>query len=97
MNNESFFEAQRPAALLKHGILGRYLRPYVVKTGSKSRHGRVAYVDGYAGPGTYDDGSAGSPALAVDAARVVVDSGGASRIRSPSSSSARAALPEASD
>jgi three-Cys-motif partner protein len=78
--NQSFFEAQRPAALLKHGILRRYLRPFVQKTGSTSRHGRVAYIDGYAGPGVYDDGSPGSPAVAVETATVIVDGDGEGRI-----------------
>jgi three-Cys-motif partner protein len=66
---ESFFETKQPAAVLKHELLRRYLRVYVQKTGSTSKDGRVAYLDAYAGPGFYDDGSAGSPAIAVERSR----------------------------
>jgi three-Cys-motif partner protein len=78
--NDSFFESPKPAAALKHGVLRRYLRPFVQLTGSTSDGGRVAYLDGYAGPGEYDDGSPGSPAVAVDIAKVVVDEAGKLRI-----------------
>lgn len=79
-NNEAFFEEPKPAAVLKHGILSRYLRPFVQKTGKTSKGGRVAYIDGYAGPGVYEDGSAGSPTVAVDIAGIVVDANGEGRI-----------------
>lgn len=69
--NKDFFEKPQPAAVLKHGILRRYLPVFASKTGSQSRGGLVIYVDGYAGAGTYKDGSAGSPALAVDVARTI--------------------------
>lgn len=78
--NENFFEAAKPAATLKHGILHRYVRPYVQKVGSTSKGGRVAYIDGYAGPGVYDDGALGSPAVAVDIAKEIVDQAGTTRI-----------------
>jgi three-Cys-motif partner protein len=69
--NKGFFERPQPAAVLKHGILRRYLPVFASKTGSQSRLGIVVYVDGYAGEGTYKDGSPGSPALAVEAARAI--------------------------
>lgn len=68
---KKFFAGKQPAAVLKHELLSRYLRVYVQKTGSTSKDKRVAYVDGYAGPGTYDDGSEGSPAVAVQTAAAV--------------------------
>lgn len=64
-DESQFFEEKRPAAVLKHGILGRYLHPFVSKVGKYAPDHRVVYLDGYAGPGTYTDGSPGSPALAV--------------------------------
>lgn len=70
-----FFKEQQAAAFLKHKIIEKYLPPYIRKTGSRSTSGRVAYVDGYAGPGTYEDGTAGSPALAVEIAQVVCAGG----------------------
>ena len=72
----NFFDTPQAAALLKHGVLGRYLRVFVQKTGSTSATKRVAYLDGYAGPGEYGDGSAGSPAVAVQTARTVAGAGG---------------------
>lgn len=69
--NKQFFESPQPAAVLKHGILGRYLPVFASKTGSQSAGGRVVYIDGYAGEGTYRDGSPGSPALAVAVARKI--------------------------
>lgn len=44
-----YFEKKQAAAVLKHGILRRYLHVFVSKTGSPA--GEVVYVDGYAGPG----------------------------------------------
>lgn len=66
-----FFEKPQPAAVLKHGILRRYVPVFASKTGSQSAGGRVVYIDGYAGEGLYKDGSPGSPALAVDVARTI--------------------------
>lgn len=59
----SFFNEPQGAAILKHGILKRYLPLYATKVGSVA--GEVVYLDCYAGPGLYGDGSDGSPALAL--------------------------------
>lgn len=64
----TFFEERQPAAVLKHGILRRYLHPFASKTGKFAPDQRVVYLDGYAGPGTYSDGTPGSPALAEETA-----------------------------
>lgn len=61
-----FFDQPQGAAFFKHGVLKRYLTPYISKVGHRSGKHQVAYLDGYAGPGTYDDGSPGSPALALE-------------------------------
>ncbi|MBN9103223.1 MAG: three-Cys-motif partner protein TcmP [Pseudonocardia sp.] len=66
---EPFFKSKRAAAVLKHAILAKYIVPFAAKTGSTSAGKRVVIVDGYAGAGRYEDGSAGSPALIADAAR----------------------------
>lgn len=66
-----FWNERRAAAALKHGILRRYLPVFVTKTGAYSRDGQVLYFDGYAGRGRYDDGSPGSPLIAVDIGRQV--------------------------
>ncbi|XVV11415.1 three-Cys-motif partner protein TcmP [Actinoplanes sp. CA-131856] len=64
-----FFESKKSAAILKHAILSKYLVPFSAKTGSRSPGGRVAFADGYAGEGRYEDGNPGSPALAIKTAR----------------------------
>ncbi len=67
----AFFDDQQGAAVLKHGILSRYLPIYASKTGSTSRDHRVAYLDAYAGAGAYEDGVPGSPALAAQTAETL--------------------------
>lgn len=64
-----FFESKKSAAILKHAILSRYLVQFTAKTGSRSPQGRVAFVDGHAGEGRYEDGEPGSPALAIKTAK----------------------------
>ena len=61
-----FWDEPQGAAIFKHAVLGRYLPTYASKTGSRSAGGRVGILDGYAGKGWYDDGTPGSPALALD-------------------------------
>lgn len=63
-----FFEEKQAAAILKHGILRRYLAVFASKTGVNAPNNRVVYLDGYAGPGIYDDSKPGSPALAQQTA-----------------------------
>jgi three-Cys-motif partner protein len=75
---DKFFTTIQPAAILKHELLRRYLPVFVFKTGSTT--GRVAYIDGYAGPGVYGDGSPGSPAIAIDVARIVSATKGGERV-----------------
>ena len=67
--NKEFFARRRAAAAFKHAILDRYPLVFAVKAGSVVAGGRVMFLDGYAGPGPYDDGTAGSPLLFVQAAK----------------------------
>lgn len=69
--NEDFFREKRAAAVFKHGILRRYAVVFASKAGSATPGGRVVFLDGYAGPGKYDDGSSGSPLLFASSARSV--------------------------
>lgn len=73
VGSKAFFVAPQPAAVLKHGILRRYVTVFASKTGAGASGKKVVYLDGYAGPGRYDNGEPGSPALAVDAARQLAD------------------------
>ena len=66
-----FFVSKKAAAVLKHEILRQYVVPFVSKVGSYATASRVVYVDGYAGPGRYADGTPGSPALVLQSAAQV--------------------------
>jgi three-Cys-motif partner protein len=68
----AFFESKKAAAVLKHAILNQYLMPFAAKTGSTSVGGRVAFVDGYAGEGRYENGADGSPTLALYHAKKLI-------------------------
>lgn len=55
-----------PHTAAKHAILRRYLQAWIpILT---STHGRVVYIDGFAGPGVYRGGEDGSPVIALKAA-----------------------------
>lgn len=49
--------------MLKHAVINSYVTPFASKTGSTSKGNRVAFIDGYAGPGRYEDGTEGSGAM----------------------------------
>ncbi|QVT79194.1 hypothetical protein ENKNEFLB_01575 [Nocardioides aquaticus] len=61
--------------MLKHAVLDRYVTPFASKTGSTSKDGRVAFIDGYAGPGRYADGAEGSGAMLLRKARELASMG----------------------
>jgi three-Cys-motif partner protein len=65
---DDFFGQPQGAAVLKHEVLRKYVPVYARKTGSKTS---VVLLDGYAGPGRYDDGSSGSPELMVGTAQAL--------------------------
>lgn len=60
--NSEFFGIRDAKAVLKHGLLARYAMYFAGRAG-KATGGRVAFIDGYAGKGRYDDGNPGSPLL----------------------------------
>ncbi|MGW5852356.1 three-Cys-motif partner protein TcmP [Streptomyces sp. NPDC055254] len=68
-----FFVSKKAAAVLKHAILDKYVVPFASKVGKYAPDGRVVYLDGYAGPGRYDDGTPGSPALILESAAAISD------------------------
>lgn len=59
-----------PHTAAKHAILKRYLECWFPILGSA---GTVAYVDGFAGPGSYPTGEDGSPIIALNAAREKIE------------------------
>ncbi|MFG2600676.1 three-Cys-motif partner protein TcmP [Streptomyces sp. NPDC048462] len=68
-----FFVSKKAAAVLKHALLDKYVVPFASKVGKWAPDGRVVYLDGYAGPGRYDDGTSGSPALILESAAAISD------------------------
>ncbi|MEV3938681.1 three-Cys-motif partner protein TcmP [Glycomyces sp. NPDC049804] len=60
-SNKHFFGMRKPPAELKHGILRSYPPVLAGKTGKGGTD--VVFLDGYAGPGVYEDGEPGSPLL----------------------------------
>jgi three-Cys-motif partner protein len=70
-DSDAFFVAPQGAAILKHAVLGRQLKPWASKVGSRAKDKRIAYVDTHAGAGAYEDGSPGSPLLAAQVAHEV--------------------------
>lgn len=55
-----------PHTKAKHDILKRYLGAWFGIFGSSSYRQQVNVLDGFAGPGLYDDGEPGSPVLTLD-------------------------------
>jgi three-Cys-motif partner protein len=55
-----------PHTAAKHEILRRYLSAWFPIMGAS--HGRIVYVDGFAGPGRYSKGEPGSPLIALQVA-----------------------------
>jgi len=56
-----------PHTRAKHEILKRYLQAWMVIL-SQGRFPEILYIDGFAGPGHYEGGEAGSPIIALDTA-----------------------------
>lgn len=49
----------------KHRLLQNYLKAWFPILSLSQRQGRVIFIDGFAGPGTYSDGESGSPLIAL--------------------------------
>ena len=60
---EGFFAVREPQSVVKAAIVEQYFLPWARI--SIKRLGRVLYMDLYAGPGKYDDGSASTPLLVL--------------------------------
>lgn len=68
-DTSKFHKSKKSAAVLKHAVLDSYITPFASKTGSTSIGSRVAFIDGYAGPGRYEDGKEGSGAMLLRKAK----------------------------
>lgn len=70
---DGFWRERAEQSAVKHKLLEKYLAAWVKKLGS--RHRKLLYVDGFAGQGEYEDGSLGSPLIAVRVAGRVYKKG----------------------
>ena len=72
MAADSFFDKQSEQSEIKAMIVSKYFSAWAnVITGSQNRHGkgkRIAYIDLFAGPGRYKDGSRSTPLLVLEKA-----------------------------
>jgi three-Cys-motif partner protein len=64
--SKDFFEKLRPWSARKHRLLQKYLAPFIAKVARTTNSRTIYIVDGFAGSGTYTDGTNkadGSPVL----------------------------------
>ncbi len=76
--DRSFFEKKREWSLRKDQILDHYLQPYLAKT-TRLRP-PILLVDGFAGPGRFEDGEPGSPLIMCKHATAVAAGGKSIRV-----------------
>ena len=69
---DDFFSGKRPWSLIKDDILKNYLPPYLRKVKTLNRG--IILIDGFAGPGKFDDGTVGSPFIICEIAHKYVES-----------------------
>ena len=70
-SNEVFFERKKPWSGIKDDLLRCYLKPYITKI--LIHGGPVRYIDCFAGAGKFEDGSDGSPLIALKEIREAVE------------------------
>lgn len=64
--DDDFFEGKRPWSIIKDQVLKQYMSPYLAKV--KNLRKPILLVDGFAGPGVFEDGEPGSPLIMCSAA-----------------------------
>ncbi len=70
MRNVEFFNESKEQSRIKSEIVSKYLWAWskaIIPT-AKKKHGRIAYVDLFAGPGRYNDGTKSTPLLVIEKA-----------------------------
>ncbi|MBI2907075.1 MAG: three-Cys-motif partner protein TcmP [Chloroflexi bacterium] len=65
---ESFFAEPREQSVVKATIVAKYLVAWAKVLGPRSRSGKIAYADLFAGQGLYDDGTRSTPLLVIEQA-----------------------------
>lgn len=61
----AFFNGKKPWSKTKDTLLSNYLTPFFTKVYEASRDG-IVYIDAFAGQGQFDDGTIGSPLIAIN-------------------------------
>lgn len=62
---KNFFEERSEASQVKAQIVDKYFRAWASIVAPRARDGKIAYIDLFAGPGRYKDGSASVPLLVL--------------------------------
>jgi len=65
-SSDEFFEGKRRWSKIKDEVLGNYMTPYLAKVNTRGQP--ILLIDGYAGPGVYEDGACGSPLIMCEKA-----------------------------
>lgn len=70
MSNDSFFDEQKEQSLVKARIVEKYFRAWakVIIPTAKKAGSKIAYIDLFAGPGRYKDGSKSTPIKVLETA-----------------------------
>ena len=65
-SSDEFFEGKRPWSKIKDEVLEKYMTPYLAKVNTRGQP--ILLIDGYAGPGVFEDDELGSPLIMCDKA-----------------------------
>jgi three-Cys-motif partner protein len=63
---KNFFEERTEASQVKAQIVDKYFRAWANIVAPRARDGKIAYIDLFAGPGRYRDGSASVPLMVLE-------------------------------
>src|SRR5437868_6447057 len=69
--NRNFFDESREQSLVKATIVSKYFWAWakvLIPTVKKRQGGKIAYIDLFAGPGRYKDGTKSTPLLILEKA-----------------------------
>ena len=62
---QKFFDEREDQSEVKARIVSKYFYVWAKIIGARARAGRIAYIDLFAGPGRYKDGSASTPLMVL--------------------------------
>jgi three-Cys-motif partner protein len=70
MSSDEFFKEAKEQSLVKTAIVSKYFWAWakVIIATTKRSNGKIAYIDLFAGPGRYEDGTKSTPLLVLEKA-----------------------------